>query len=209
MGFFTSPRPALDNKVLLIRYLIMERIKNDLAAIEQGYEPNFALQLSDEQVMGAIEAGIVAIVETHLVLSKKGVESDEIFARIEHHRLHLGRGKFPSELNLSTYIAYRSAIEHSCGPLPLGHLTVCSSAANHFFGSGPGKGDPSSAVSLAVNESLVKEHFALMAMLTAYVDGKIDDDAFYEALETITDYWRRRHPEKEAIRHDSDFMPTY
>lgn len=203
MGFFSKSAPSSVNKALLIRYLVLQRFKSDPVAISQGYSPGLVLQLPDEQLMGTVEAGIVTIAETFAQLSKKGTSEDEIFAGIEHHRMSLGRGKFPEPLDLKSYVAYRAALEHTGAELPIGHVSLCLAASIHFFTDHLEAGDPSRALDFAVNKQTAAELHAVMTVLTKYFDGDIDDDNFYEFVATAVESWKATHP--PVSPYNSDF----
>ena len=112
--FHKLPSGGVD-KYKLIRELIKLRIRSNPEASMMGFE-SMVDQLSELQLLGTIEGGIVTIVETWSLLIKKGIPEEEIFTKIETHRSGFGDyGELPSPLTLSNYIKYRVHIENDTG----------------------------------------------------------------------------------------------
>jgi len=76
-------------------------------------------------------------VETWSTLHKRGMEDNEIFSRIEHHRSKLyPPGHMPTHPDLLNYIKYRIEIEHSEGaPISQQFIVQAIDTARKAYGA--------------------------------------------------------------------------
>lgn len=138
MGWFSKMLGNSRTKEDLIRTLVKKRVTGDVLAAAVDATPEAIDELPLEILISLPEATIVSIVEAWAQGRSRQMPEEHIFHLIETHRSMAAQGKLPASPTLSSYVRYRTDLEHghATPPLSAAHIEHCIREAQQFFGPG-------------------------------------------------------------------------